>query len=63
MIEAFTLAQIGAIFAFCFAKLLSCIYKNLAKFLAVIMRDAKHSRGARDLAPVTIEIKFFDIAF
>ena len=49
MIKAFTLAQIGAIFAFCFAKLLSCIYKNLAKFLAVIMRDTKHSIGARDL--------------
>jgi len=63
MIEAFTLAQIGAIFAFCFAKLLSCIYKNLAKFLAIIMRDAEHSRGAWDLASVTIEIKFFDIAF
>ena len=63
MIKAFTLAQIGAIFAFCFAKLLSCIYKNLAKFLAVIMRDAKHSRGARDLAPVIIKIKLFYLAF
>ena len=62
MIEAFTLAQIGAIFAFCFDKLLSCIYKNLAKFLAVIMRDAKHSRGARDLAPA-VKIKLFYLAF
>ena len=63
MIKAFTLAQIGAIFAFCFAKLLSYIYKNLAKFLAVIMRDAKHSRDVRDLAPVTIKIKLFYLAF
>ena len=62
MIEAFTLAQIGAIFAFCFAKLLSCIYKNLAKFFAVIMRDAKHSRDARDLAPA-VKIKLFYLAF
>ena len=36
MIEAFTLAQIGAIFAFCFAKLFSCIYVDTAKFLPVI---------------------------
>ncbi len=63
MIEAFTLAQIGAIFAFCFAKLLSCIYKNLAKFLAVIMRDAKHSIGALALTPVLINIKLFYLAF
>ena len=52
MIEAFTLAQIGAIFAFCFDKLLSCIYKNSAKFLAAIMRGAKHSRDVRNLTPV-----------
>ncbi len=63
MIKAFALAQIGAIFAFCFAKLLSCIYVNTAKFLAVFMRDAKHSRGARDLAPVIIKIKLFYLAF
>ena len=63
MIEAFTLAQIGAIFAFCFDKLLSCIYKNLAKFLAVIMCYTKHNRGARDLEPVIIKIKLFYLAF
>lgn len=63
MIEAFTLAHIGAIFAFCFAKSISCIYVDTVKFLAVIMRDAKHSRGARDLAPVIIKIKLFDLAF
>lgn len=63
MIKAFTLAQIGAIFAFCFAKSISCIYKNLAKFLVVIMRDEKHSINARDLAPVLINIKLFYLAF
>ena len=63
MIKAFTLAQIGAIFAFCFDKLLSCIYKNLAKFLAAIMRDAKHSIGVRDLDQVLINIKIFYLAF
>ena len=63
MIEAFTLAQIGAIFAFCFAKLLSCIYKNSAKFLAVIMRDAKHSINAVRPRPVIIKIKLFYLAF
>ncbi len=63
MIKAFTLAQIGAIFAFCFAKLLSCIYKNLAKFLAVIMRGAKHSIDALALTPVIIKIKLFYLAF
>ena len=62
MIKAFTLAQIGAIFAFCFDKLLSCIYKNLAKFLAAIMRDAEHSRGARDLASA-VSIKIFYLTF
>ena len=36
MIEAFTLAQIGAIFAFCFAKLFSYIYVDTAKFLPII---------------------------
>ena len=61
MIEAFTLAQIGAIFAFCFDKLLSCIHKNSANFLAVIMRDTKHSK-ARDLAPA-VKIKLFYLAF
>ena len=69
MIKAFTLAQIGAIFAFCFAKLLSCIYKNSDNFLAIIMCDAKHSIGARDLAQwldldqVLINIKIFYLAF
>ena len=63
MIKAFALAQIGAIFAFCFAKLLSYIHKNLAKFLAVIMRDAKHSIGVRDLDQVLINIKLFYLAF
>ena len=61
MIKAFTLAQIGAIFAFCFDKLLSYIYKNLAKFLAVIMRDAKNIIGARP-APA-VKIKLFYLAF
>ena len=63
MIKAFTLAQIGAIFAFCFDKLLSCIYKNLAKFLAVIMRDTKHSINA--VRPRTSAYKYlaFYLAF